>query len=82
MKRNPGESLEDYRKRRAEDNFTTAVYLKGQVVKPMPTTPGIVKKAKKLERKFEKAVNAPLIRDRLAKTGLKVEEKLKELKKK
>lgn len=82
MKRLPGEDFDAFKKRRAEANFSTDVYLKGQVVKVMPTTPGIVKKAKKLERKFEKAVNAPLVRDRLAKTGIKVEEKLKELKKK
>jgi phosphoribosyl-dephospho-CoA transferase len=82
MKRLPGETFDAYKKRRAEVNASTEEHLKGVLAKPMPTTPGIVKKAKKLERKFEKAVNAPLIRDRLAKTGLKVEEKLKELKKK
>jgi hypothetical protein len=79
MKRNPGESFEDYKKRRAQESTSTKNYLKGQVVKATATTPGIVKKAKKIEKKFEKA--GALVKARLFKTFKTVEKKLEDLKK-
>ena len=79
MKRNPGESFEDYKKRRAAESTSTKDYLKGRVVVPTRTTPGLVKKANKIEKKFEKA--GTLVKARLFKTFKTVEKKLEDLKK-
>lgn len=79
MKRLPNETFEDYKKRRQESNQSTADYLKGQVVKPMPATPSILKAFRKIEKKFEHA--APLEKARLEKKGMKLAKKIDEMKK-
>lgn len=70
--------MENYRKRRAKENRSTDAYLKGRLVQPMPSIPGVVKAFKKTERKH--AVASIMQKLRLERKGAKLQKKIKDLK--
>ena len=75
MKRLLNETFEDFKERRAKANNSIEDYLKGQVVKPMPSVPKKVKMYKKLEEKFKEAPK--LIKCKIISKASKLEDELR-----